>query len=82
MHGPPSNLLYLLTVGKEKELVLQLHDHRPTDDEIVSWMNNGAVVELTVSSHGEADTFTLLVNFAHVVAARIAPYTGTRSASF
>jgi hypothetical protein len=82
MHGTPSHLLYLLTVGREKELALQLHDEGPTEDEIVSWMKAGAVVRLTASSQGEVEAFGLVVNFGHVVAARIAPYSASRSASF
>jgi hypothetical protein len=78
----PSCLLYLLIVGREKELVLQVHGDRPTEEEIVSWMQDGTVQRLQVSSHGEPDTFTLAVNFDHVVGARLASYGESRSASF
>jgi hypothetical protein len=79
---PPTSLLYLLSVGKEKELALQIHGTPPTEDQLASWMQNGSVSRLRVSSHGEKETFTLLVNFAHIVAARLAPYGTSRSASF
>jgi hypothetical protein len=57
----PTGLLYVLTVGREKELVLR---------------------ELTVSRYSDDETSTLVLNFAHVVGARIAPYSDSRSASF
>jgi hypothetical protein len=78
----PIALLYLLSVGKEKELALQLHDQVPNEDELASWMRDRTIARLQVSSHGEQETFTLLVNFGHVVAARLAPYGAARTASF
>jgi hypothetical protein len=78
----PIALLYLLSVGKEKELALQLHDQVPNEDELASWMRDRTIARLHVSSHGEQETFTLLVNFGHVVAARLAPYGAARTASF
>ena len=78
----PVALLYLLSVGKEKELVLQVHEQVPNESELASWMRDGTVARLTVSSHGERERFTLLVNFNHIVAARLAPYGAARAASF
>lgn len=78
----PMCLLYLLSVGKEKELTLQVHDQVPNEDEVAAWMRDGTIARLRVSSHGERDTFTLLINFGHIVAARLAPYGATRAASF
>jgi hypothetical protein len=79
----PSGLLYLLTVGREKELVLRLHGAVPTSDELLAWMREGAVCELTVSRHhGDEGTSTLVLNFALVIGARIAPYSENRSTSF
>jgi hypothetical protein len=78
----PSALLYLLSVGREKELALQVHDQVPNDDELANWMRDGTIARLQVSSHGEPQKFTLVVNFTHVVAARLAPYGAARSASF
>jgi hypothetical protein len=78
----PISLLYLLSVGKEKELTLQVHDQVPTEDELANWMRDGTIARLRVSSYGEHDTFTLLVNFGQIVAARLAPYGAARSASF
>jgi hypothetical protein len=78
----PVGLLYLLTIGKEKELVLQLHGSVPTVDEISGWMQEATVRALTVSRHGDEQTCTLVVNFGHVVGGRIAPYSDTRSGSF
>lgn len=78
----PAGLLYLLTVGKEKELVLQLHGPMPTIDEISGWMREATVRALTLSRHGDEQPSTLVVNFGHVVGARIAPYSDARSGSF
>jgi hypothetical protein len=78
----PISLLYLLSVGKEKELALQVHGQVPNDDELAAWMRDGTIARLKVSSHGEHESFTLLVNFGLIVAARHAPYGAARSASF
>ncbi|MEU6414240.1 hypothetical protein [Microbispora sp. NPDC046933] len=80
--GAPAGLLYLLSVGKEKELILRVHGTMPTAEELVEWMKQGSVVSLQISHEGEAGTFTYVVNFGHVVAARLAPYTTTRISSF
>jgi hypothetical protein len=45
-------------------------------------MREGTVRALTVSRHSDEKTSTLVVNFAHVVGARIAPHSETRSSSF
>jgi len=78
----PECLLYLLSVGKEKELVLRVYSKAPTEEDLTTWMREGDVRSLRVSRHGEVDTFTFVVNFAHVVAARIAPYSDARTSSF
>jgi hypothetical protein len=78
----PSCLLYLLTVGREHELVLRVSGPVPTEDELMSWMHDGAVRPLRVSPHRDAEAFTFMVNFGHVVGARIAPYSDSHSASF
>ncbi|WP_432926954.1 hypothetical protein ACQPZZ_37535 [Microbispora sp. CA-135349] len=78
----PTGLLYLLSVGKEKELILRVHGTTPAAERLVSWMEQGAVVSLQVSHEGEPGTFTYVVNFRHVVAARFAPYARTRISSF
>ncbi len=78
----PQGLLYLLTVGREKELVLRLHGPVPTIGEMSEWMHEATVRALTVSRHGDEGTSTLLVNFGHVVGARTAPYSDSRSGSF
>jgi hypothetical protein len=78
----PTGLLYLLTIGREKELVLRVHGTAPTNDELFAWMRDGAVRALTVSRYSDEETSTLVLNFAHVVGARIAPYSDSRSASF
>ncbi|GLX08206.1 MULTISPECIES: hypothetical protein [unclassified Microbispora] len=78
----PTGLLYLLSVGKEKELILRVHGTMPAAERLVSWMEQGAVVSLQVSHEGEPGTFTYVVNFRHVVAARFAPYARTRISSF
>jgi hypothetical protein len=78
----PVCLLYLLSVGKEHELVLRVYGQAPTEDDLISWMRDGVVRGLRVSRHGERETFTFLVNFAHVVGARVAPYSDSRTSSF
>jgi hypothetical protein len=78
----PAALLYVLTVGREKELVLRIHDSPPSSEDLAAWMHDGTVRSLTVSRYSDEETSTLLLNFAHVIGARIAPYSETRSASF
>jgi hypothetical protein len=78
----PAGLLYLLTVGREKELVLRIHGTAPTDDELFAWVRDGTVRALTVSRYSDEETSTLILNFGHVVGARIAPYSENRSTSF
>jgi hypothetical protein len=78
----PTGLLYVLTVGREKELVLRVHGPAPSADELFAWMRDGTVRSLIVSRYSDEETSTLVLNFAHVVGARIAPYTETRSSSF
>jgi hypothetical protein len=78
----PAGLLYLLSVGKEREVILRLHGKLPTAEQLVAWMQKGAIVPLEVSHEGEHGTFTYVVNFTHVVAARLAPYTTARSVTF
>jgi hypothetical protein len=78
----PAGLLYLLSVGKEKELILRIHGTLPTAEQLVTWMQKGAIVPLEVSHEGEQETFTYVVNFTHVVAARLASYTTARSVTF
>ena len=78
----PSGLLYVLTVGREKELVLRVHGAAPTTEDLCAWMSEATVRTLTVSRHGDDGTSTLVLNFGHVVGARIAPYSDTRSGSF
>ncbi len=78
----PTGLLYVLTVGREKELVLRLHGSPPTSEDLGAWMRDGSVRALIVSRYSDEETSTLLLNFAHVVGARIAPYSESRSTSF
>jgi hypothetical protein len=78
----PICLLYLLTIGRDKELVLRLHGEAVTVEMLSAWMNEGAVRALTVSRFGDDETSILLVSFRHVVGARLAPYSETRTGSF
>jgi hypothetical protein len=80
--GGPVCLLYLLSVGKEHELVLRVYAEAPTEDDLVSWMRDGVVRGILVSRQHDDETFTLVVNFAHVVCARLAPYSDSRTSSF
>ena len=36
----PAGLLYVLPVGREKELVLRIHGTAPTDDELFAWLRD------------------------------------------
>jgi hypothetical protein len=78
----PSCLLYLLTVGREHELVLRVSGPAPAEDDLMAWMRDRAVRPLRVSRHGEAEMFTFMVNFGHVVGARVAPYSDSHTSSF
>jgi hypothetical protein len=78
----PSCLLYLLTVGREHELVLRVLGPAPTEDEVMSWMRGGEVRPLRVSPHRDAEAFTFMVNFRQVIGARIAAYSDSHTASF
>jgi hypothetical protein len=83
MHADiPVGLLYVLTVGREKELVLRLHGSVPTTEDLSHWMRDGTVRSLTVSRYGDEETSVLVLNFGHVVGARVAPYSDSRSGSF
>ena len=78
----PVGLLYILPVGREKELVLRLHGSVPTAEDLFHWMRDGTVRALTVSRYGDQETSTLVLNFGHIVGARIAPFSEGRSGSF
>lgn len=80
----PTCLLYLLVTGMEKELVLQVHGTPPSVEELSEWMRAGSVRPLVVSPHGgaEGEPSPLLLNFRHVIGARLAPYSETRTGSF
>lgn len=78
----PTCLLYLLTVGRDKELVLRLHDDAVTVEALKAWMYDHSVRALTVSRFGDHETSTLLINFGHIIGARLAPYSDTRTGSF
>ncbi len=78
----PACLLYLLSVGKEHELVLQVYDPAPTEDDLADWMRDGAVRSLRVSRQRDAEIFTFIVNFRHIVGARVSPFSSTRTSSF
>jgi hypothetical protein len=78
----PTCLLYLLTVGRDQEVVLRVHGSELSVDLLNAWMTEETVHPLTVSRFGDEQTSTLLLNFRHVIGARLAPYTDTRSGSF
>ncbi|MFG2037885.1 hypothetical protein [Dactylosporangium sp. NPDC048998] len=78
----PTCLLYLLTVGRDKELMLRVHGTELSIEQLTAWMAEETVHPLTVSRFGDEQTSTLLLNFRHVVGARLAPYSETRTGSF
>ncbi|MEV6923735.1 hypothetical protein AB0M46_04360 [Dactylosporangium sp. NPDC051485] len=75
-------LLYLLTVGRNKELVLRVRGTQLSIEQLTAWMAEESVRALTVSRFGDEQTSALLLNFRHVVGARLAPYGETRTGSF
>jgi hypothetical protein len=78
----PACLLYLLSVGKEHEMVLQVYEPAPTEDDLTTWMRDGTVRSLQVSRQREPDSFNFIVNFGHIVGARVSPFSSTHAASF
>jgi len=81
-NGTPACLLYLLSVGKEHELVLQVYDPAPSEEDLANWMRDGTLRSLRVSRQREPEAFNFIVNFRHIVGARVAPYSSTRASSF
>jgi hypothetical protein len=78
----PACLLYLLSVGKEHELALQVYGPAPTEEDVAAWMRDGAVRSMQVSRQREPEVFTFIVNFRHIVAARVSPFSNARTSSF
>jgi len=78
----PACLLYLLSVGKEQELVLQVYGPAPSEDDLADWMRDGVVRSLQVSRQRDAEIFTFIVNFGHIVGARVSPFSSSRTSSF
>jgi hypothetical protein len=62
----PTALLYVLAAAREEELMLRIHDSPPSNEDLAAWMRDRTVRSSTV-----------LLNFADVVGARIAPYSGS-----
>jgi hypothetical protein len=73
----PTAELHLRVMGQTADWKLLLHDEPPTEDQLVTWMQNGAVARLSVAEHGSNEPHRLLVNFSFVVSARVvAPVRG------
>jgi hypothetical protein len=69
----PRGELHLRVTGQTAEWKLLLVDDPPNEDEVTSWMQEGMVAPIRVAEQGSNEPYTLLVNFALVVAARLLP---------
>jgi hypothetical protein len=70
--------LHLRIAGQSHDLMLRLHDRRPTEDEVAGWMRDGSVVRLQVTETAGRSPHTMLVNFGSVVFAWLCPYRSGR----
>ncbi|GLY79597.1 hypothetical protein [Actinoallomurus iriomotensis] len=79
----PTGELHLRVAGHTTDWKLLLVDEPPTEDEVVSWMQEQMVARIRVTEQGSNEPHTLLVNFALVVAARLLPAArGNRGVQF
>jgi hypothetical protein len=78
----PTGELHLRVVGQTTEWNLLLHGEPPTEDELTSWMQEGMVIRVLVAEQGSNEPYTLLVNFTHVVSARVFGATRGRGVRF
>jgi hypothetical protein len=69
----PTGELHLRMVGQTTDWRLLVHGESPTEDELASWMQEGMVARILVAEQGSNEPHTLLVNFSHVVSARLFP---------
>jgi hypothetical protein len=68
--------------GQTTDWKLLVYGAPPSDDELASWMQDGRVSPLLIAEQGSNEPYTLLVNFSHVVAARMFPVKHGRGVSF
>lgn len=78
----PTAELHLRTVGQTTDWRLLLQDEPPTEDQLATWMQNGAVARLLVAEQGSNEPYRLLVNFALVVSARVVATPRGRGVTF
>jgi hypothetical protein len=78
----PTGELHLRVVGQTTDWRLLLHGEPPTEDDLASWMQEGMVSRILVAEQGSNQPYTLVVNFALVVSARVLAVTGGRGVSF
>ncbi|WP_345428423.1 hypothetical protein [Actinoallomurus vinaceus] len=69
-------------MGQTMDWKLLLQDEPPSEDQLATWMQNGAVARLLVVEQGSNEPHTLLVNFSLVVAARVVATTRGRGVTF
>ncbi|MGW0589136.1 hypothetical protein [Streptosporangium sp. NPDC002607] len=74
----PTCELHLRIFGQPHDLMLRLHGHEPTEDDVASWMRAGSVIRLQVTETAGRTPHTMLVNFGSVVFAWICPYQSSR----
>ncbi|WP_440068707.1 hypothetical protein [Streptosporangium sp. OZ121] len=74
----PACELHLRIAGQSHDLMLRLHGHEPTEDEVAGWMRDGSVVRLQVTETAGRTPHTMLVNFSSVVFAWLCPYQSGR----
>ncbi|MCO5999587.1 hypothetical protein [Actinoallomurus rhizosphaericola] len=78
----PMTELHLRVVGQTTDWKLLLHDEPPTEDQLVGWMQDGAVARLLVAEQGSNQPHVLLVNFSLVVSARVVATVRGRGVTF
>lgn len=75
----PTCELHLRIAGQAHDLMLRLHGHEPTEDDVASWMRAGSVVRLQVSETAGRTPHTMLVNFGSVVFAWLGSHRSDRA---
>lgn len=78
----PTAELHLRVVGQHTDWTLPLQDEPPTEDQLASWMQSGAVAQLLVAEAGSNEPHKLLVNFSLVVSVRVVAAARGREVTF
>ncbi|RCG31120.1 hypothetical protein DQ384_10200 [Sphaerisporangium album] len=78
----PTCELHIRMTGQAHDQMLRLHGDQPSEDDLASWMQDGAVVRLLVSETANRPPHTILVNFGSVVLAWLGPFKSDRGVGF